>query len=341
MNVKTKFVYVLVCNKSGFYLEQFIISAYSLLQHTPSAHVCLVVDEQTALYINERKTDVENIISELIVSDTPNNYNNMRKSRYIKTNLRKIVKGDFLFIDTDTVICDDLSGIDNLAFDIASVPDQHVKIPSFHPQSSLKNWSKIAEFELKHDNYYFNSGVIYCKDNQKTSDFYTEWYKQWELNDSKGLSYDQPSFAKANEVCGYLMRELDGIWNCQIVENGLKYLNESKIVHYFSSRASSNKQSAYLFYNEDVYKLVREKGIMCDELQQLLKKPRSAFGEDCKVITGEDSQYLLSIANVMYKSHPFIFKVFEQFSYSYLRLLRCADMIRKGSFLDKVKSKYF
>lgn len=137
------------------------------------------------------------------------------------------------------------------------------------------------------------------------------------------------------------MRELDGIWNCQIVENGLKYLNESKIVHYFSSRTSSNKQSAYLFYNEDVYKLVREKGIMCDELQQLLKKPRAAFGEDCKVITGEDSQYLLSIANVMYKSHPFIFKVFEQFSYSYLRLLRCADMIRKGSFLDKVKSKYF
>ena len=341
MDVKTKFVYVLVCNKSNFYFEQFLISAYSLLKHTPAAYICLVVDELSAIYIEERKADIVNLVSDIIVVDTPMDYNNMRKSRYIKTNLRKIVKGDFLFIDTDTVVCDDLSSVDDIPYDIASVPDQHVMISSFHPQKSLKSWSKIAGFKLISNYYYFNSGVIYCKDNHRTSEFYSEWNKHWKLNDSHGLSYDQPSFAKANEVCGYLIGKLDGVWKCQIVENGLRYLQESKIIHYFSSGNSSNKQSAYLFYDEEIYKKIRCKGLMCDDIQMLLSNPRSAFRDDCKVITGDDSKYLLSIANIIYKTHPRIFKVFEKFSSNYLRFNRCLKLIRNGLFVNKIKTKYF
>ena len=85
MDVKTKFVYVLVCNKSNFYFEQFLISAYSLLKHTPAAYICLVVDELSAIYIEERKADIVNLVSDIIVVDTPMDYNNMRKSRYEPT----------------------------------------------------------------------------------------------------------------------------------------------------------------------------------------------------------------------------------------------------------------
>ena len=81
--------------------------------------------------------------------------------------------------------------------------------------------------------------------------------------------------------------------------------------------------------------------VMCDDIQMLLSNPRSAFRDDCKVITGDDSKYLLSIANIIYKTHPRIFKVFEKFSSNYLRFNRCLKLIRNGLFVNKIKTKYF
>lgn len=56
-----------------------------------------------------------------------------------------------------------------------------------------------------------------------------------EENVLKGINYDQPSLAKANELMGCKICKLDDIWNCQINANGLPFLSKAKIIHYFAS----------------------------------------------------------------------------------------------------------
>lgn len=338
--IKTKFVYVVVANESNYYFEQMLISATSLKKFNPTARIYVLVDEDTYSFIKCRNTEWEEIVSEIIKVKTPEGFNNMRKSRFIKTNLRNLIEGDFLFIDTDTAICGDLSDVDSLDCELGAVPDQHVPIKSFSPIVNLYDWAKIAGFSVTDGNkFYFNSGVIFCKDTERSKAFFKDWYKIWQQTDVKGLSYDQPSFAKANETNNGLIKCLDGIWNCQIVENGLKYLCNAKIVHYFSSRVSGNKQSAYLLYNQDVYEQVRRDGINSLRIIKLLEDPRVNFGDDCKVITGQDTEYLHSVMNVMFKQYPSIFKFMEIVSNSFLKLLRIVSYTKNGQIIGKLKSK--
>lgn len=338
--IRTKFVYVVVANEGNYYFEQMLISALSLKQFNPNANIYVLVDVDTYSFIEQRKQEYETVISGIIKVETPCGFNNMRKSRFIKTNLRNLIEGDFLFIDTDTAICGDISDVDSLECELGAVPDQHVPIRLFNPVRNLYDWAKVAGFSVENDNnFYFNSGVIYCKDTQRAKAFFTDWYQFWRQTDEKGLSYDQPSFAKANESQGNLITCLDGIWNCQIVENGLKFLCNAKIVHYFSSGVAGNKQSAYLLYNQDIYELVRMEGINNPRIRELLKDPRVDFGNDCKVITGQDTEYLHSIMNVMFKQHPLMFKSIEIASNQYLRILRILSYLKKGIIIDKLKSK--
>ena len=75
--------------------------------------ITIVVDKETSdSFIGNRRA-INEYVSEIITVDVPVQYNQMQKSRFLKTTLREIVTGDYLFIDTDTVITSDLSEIDS------------------------------------------------------------------------------------------------------------------------------------------------------------------------------------------------------------------------------------
>ena len=83
---------------------------------------------------------------------------NKQCSRWIKTNLREYVKGDFLFIDTDTVITDKLDEIDDWDIDIGMVYDLNRITPTtFHK----KLFEKVYHQALPVGVPYYNSGVSF------------------------------------------------------------------------------------------------------------------------------------------------------------------------------------
>lgn len=47
--MKTKIIYVLVSNENDCYLEQALVSIYSLRLYNPDANLLLLVDEETSL----------------------------------------------------------------------------------------------------------------------------------------------------------------------------------------------------------------------------------------------------------------------------------------------------
>ena len=108
-------------------------------------------------------------------------------------------------------------------------------------------------WKYSENDFYFNSGVLFVKDTDDTHQFYEYWHSLWRKNVLKGINYDQPSLAKANELMGCKICKLDDIWNCQINANGLPFLSKAKIIHYFASGMGAKSYVPYKFLDKKIF----------------------------------------------------------------------------------------
>lgn len=262
--MNTQIVYSIISSEQDYYLEQLIMSVHSLRMYNPAAYVIVITDNSTANTLIGWRSYIKGIINHLQVILVPSQYNPMQRSRFLKTNLRKFVKGDYLFIDTDTIICDSLEEIDNIDADIALVADCNGNL--LLDDQSVVDRCHIAGFANMRNQPYFNSGVMLVHDTPVSHNLYKEWYIQWQHSLNKGVNLDQPSMNYVNIQLGKLITELPGIWNCQIFFKGWNYLPKAKIIHY----AGGGQQEKL----QELYTLVRNKGINNYKINFLFKHPK-------------------------------------------------------------------
>lgn len=305
--MKTKIVYTLVGNVGGVYLGQAIISAFTVRKSNPHAHIVIVTDETTGRAINSAAV-IRNYFDEVVVVKVPDNLTKMQSSRYIKTTLRKHISGDYLYIDTDTVVIADLSVCDNITADVAAVVDRHANVEQ-HPTLNgvVKDLRTVGLAVEDLRSKYFNSGVMYVKDNELANSFYERWHYHWDEARKQGHNIDQPPLAKANKECGYIIEELPGVWNCQMVDNFINIMDEAKVLHYFAS----HRRSPYQLYDEALLKKVAETGIIDDDLKASLEHPKSLFREHHLLVHDEDVEFNHSYVHDMYAYHRWVFNIFE------------------------------
>lgn len=287
--MKTKIVYVLSSDDNDMLLSQLFMSSFSLKKHNPKAYTVLVVDHRTnSSFVMERKNAL-NYIDEIITVQAPDDLNKKATSRWIKTSLRKYIKGEFFFLDIDTVVTGKLEGIDSLQTDIAAVLDRHVTLErnvvyeKILKEGSLLNW-KITEKDYN----YFNSGVMFVRETTFTHEFYTLWHKNWEISHNLGQDIDQPALGLTNQQKGYVIKELPGIWNCQIMGNGLRFLSNAIILHYFNSNIG-NKTNSYAFTLSEprICQVIRDNNyVINEELIKQIYDAKSQFCDLTEILAG-------------------------------------------------------
>lgn len=309
--MKTKIVFSVVSGKKGIYLAQAMVAAYSCRRHNPDATILLVVDQDTATVIEEECSNIKKYVSEVVVVETPKTYSNMLRSRYLKTTLRQNIEGDFLFIDTDTVIADSLASADDIKGDVCAVIDIHTLVSEHFRQDYIMKTLSFVDLNLSDlRDRYFNSGVMYVKDSPMSHRLFNLWYKYWLESLTNGSGVDQPALAKANKECGYAITELDGAWNCQLAHNYINYLSKAKILHYFNA----NDTKSYKLQDVSVLKEVAECGDVPQWLAKDLENPKSLFAKHNVVAYGEDMQFLRTYVRFMYVYHRWLFRIFEYIS---------------------------
>lgn len=275
--MKTKIVYAVSSDEKDVYLEQTVLSVCSLRRYNPDAVVELVVDERTDKTIVGKRELINSYTNKKVVVKVPEVYDKKQTSRFLKTNLRQYIEGDYLFIDSDTVITDSLAEIDSFDGDIGAVINEHVPISqtSSWYKSFIREMAKREGWLCSDDMQFFNSGVLYVKDSNMARKFCSDWHEAWKESLRKyGVHYDQPPLALINERYGYLIKELSGEWNCQIMNCALPFLNEAKIIHYYSS---SKGKSIYAFRDRSIYLSIRENGYITDDILKLIGKAKSAY----------------------------------------------------------------
>ena len=214
--MKTKLVYVLTCAPEGNFIEQALLAIWSARYHNPSAHIILITDDKTDGVISDGRDEILKYVSEKIVIPFEGDKTMVYRSRWIKTSARKLVDGDFLFVDCDTVTTRSLEEIDSLGCMAGAVPDSHLKVEDFGDALREASKAKVAPLgiDLDKEEYYFSSGVLYVKDTPETHLLYDQWHSIWEQGVRNGVNIDQPSLAKANIEAGHLIERIDDRYNC-------------------------------------------------------------------------------------------------------------------------------
>jgi hypothetical protein len=271
-----KYLYVLVSDKNDYYYEQALLSITSLKMRMPDSFVSLLIDDLTEKTFIDKRHDIIELVNELKVIKIEAMFNKKARSRWLKTSMRQHIEGDFLFIDCDTVITDNLDNIFDKNINLAAVLDLH---KSDHTKNTIRMIQKrikilkLTSFsELKN---YFNSGVIFCRDIPVTHEFFSEWHKLWLISFSKGILEDQAGFNQVNYLFNNIIAELDGIWNCQIDFGGISYFLNAKIIHYFISMYGRKLyESSYLLASISIAQNIKEKGLVSKEIKEMLKYPK-------------------------------------------------------------------
>lgn len=247
----TKLAYVLTCAPDNNYIEQALLSVFTARFYNPDAEIVLITDDLTDTVITGKRAELLKYFSEKIVVKLDPDLSMMQRSRWLKTSLRNLIKGDFLFIDSDTLITGSLQEIDKCEYNIAAVPESHLPVNKFNKYifEKVDELSKKIGWNLNQEKYYFSSGVIYVKDFPENYEFYNKWFTYWFKGLSLGISIDQPSFAKANIKSGHPVKELDGIWNC-VMYTHVEFAYSAKILHFCSFRNMS-----YIFENNFLEKV--------------------------------------------------------------------------------------
>ena len=307
-----KCIYTLVSDDSDVFLEQTLVSVCSLKMHNPEIPVELVVDNVTAESLKCTRSEILKYVNSLVCVNLPKELTNREKSRHLKTNLREIVKGDYLYLDTDTLICGKLEEIENFGFEIGVVADLNGSLVI--NQDAIEKCMKAGFCNVEGFPYY-NSGIMYVKDSPTSHALYREWHRLWKQSCLRGILYDQPALCQANANLGFPIKELPSIWNCQIKYFGKTFLKEAVIIHYFNTSVDNK------FYGQkSIFEYVKMKGCVTPEIEKMIKNPSTIFVTALSIPPEMAFKHLTSYSCTIGYTHPVIFKFLEFVSYVLLKI---------------------
>lgn len=282
------FVYVIVNSPGDYIIEQAMVSMHSLRMYNPEAHITAVMDADTLGFLKGKRAKIKKYINNIVASQVSEEMTAVQKSRFLKTSLRKLIKGDFLFLDTDTVVTDSLSEIPEMQYDVAQVLDMNCEnFNRDNPDPMIDGYLKITGRDILKEtdiDQYFNSGVIFSQDTEIAHEFYNRWHQLW-IKDSmeRGFHKDQVAEWVANSQMGNIIHELDAKYNCQFTfaVNALRHIDSAKILHYIGS---THLGSCLRFTNEKHLKRISDNGIE-EEDERYIRNIKSIYLNILKRIT--------------------------------------------------------
>ena len=164
---------------------------------------------------------------------------------------------------------------------------------------------------------------MFVKDSTIAHNLYRHWHEDWLLRLSIDKVTDQPALGFANQQMGYVIKEINGIWNCQFIVNGLPYFSNAKVLHYYNTDSNKRNNNAFVFKNNDIYENIKNKGELSSEIIDYISKPFNAFYKEgrMRVVFADYTEFmdmnLIQILSRTYIKHPKLFKIADMLSCVY------------------------
>jgi len=284
--MKTQLLYVLVSRPNDPYYEQALLSATTARRHNPDATLLLLTDPETqgGLAARPQGDEFIRLFTRIIAVPFDAGLSPMLRSRLLKTGMRSLVEGDFLYIDTDTLITAPLDPIDDIPADIAACTDLHAPSLMEHPhRSAILNQCKKLGYDASGDPLYFNGGVMLARDTEAARDFFAQWRENYLRGVEKGIRSDQLSLAQTGH--GRLPYRLPDEWNCEI-QSGVRFLRDARIVHYMCTYVASGEEGKLFRLNDPAFLKS-----LSPEVWAIAEDPFRGLAPMTRLFAGEDLHF--------------------------------------------------
>ena len=278
-----KFLYILTSVNEDLYYEQIYLSITSLLLYNPEAFIVLLTDDITVRSLTGPRSKILELVKECKVISLPTEQSKKVRSRLLKTNMRNLIEGKFLYLDCDTVVLSPIEIPDDWSFNIGAVKNLHFSNVKDSPIYPILNYfAKKCDINISSGDY-FNSGVLYVRDNIKTRDFFSHWHKLYiKYLEENDVEVDQLSLYKCNSDYGGAINEIPGEWNWQ-VGFGINHMCGAKVMHTFSS-VTHQFHNIHFLKRKDFYLGIKNGLYEESDIFKIIYNARSCFDEKLRII---------------------------------------------------------
>jgi hypothetical protein len=241
------------------------LACMSLRITNPNCIISIACDNQTYETLHLTKDNIlSGTVDQWYIIQTPSGSANFR-NRFVKTTLRKNLRGSFLFLDSDILVLGDLSFIFKIDADIAGACNHSQ--PQIQKQIGLLDIETLKVMNWTVDsNNYINGGVLFYRDTELARKFADEWHQRWLTSHSQLNNHrDQPALNSALFVVKPSFYLLPHQYNAQIWANP-STARQAKIWHFYSS----DPHFPDTLFDLTVKKILNEKNLKIEELTKLL-----------------------------------------------------------------------
>jgi hypothetical protein len=210
--------------------------------------------------LNRRRHALLNYIDRFVPVSSPSGPAGFR-NRYVKTQMRRHLKGPFLYLDADTLVLKPLSAIFSCDAAVAAVSNHNGPTSPCNIYKDEKAVFQQLGWPIPRD-CYINGGVLYLADDKESHGFCETWHAKWQIaSQATGKHFDQPSLNSALYESGLNFLLLDNRYNAQVNINP-RYAPGAAIWHIYHSDLDPSPKNVL----ETCLHAVRKSGVVPDTL---------------------------------------------------------------------------
>jgi hypothetical protein len=224
--------YVIVTSGWDRHSQMAWVSASSVRRQEPDARIVVVVegtkpgaeDEVTRRF----RRVADEVLPKCAAASTP-----VAKSRLHKILLRHYVKGDFLYLDSDTLAVAPFADVAQCRADVGAVSDFNFNISRgwFPPEMEQPFRALGWDYPLP---YQMNAGVIFMRDTPAVHALAQEWLARFQMPTSSPHVWDQATFNSAVFATKLPHVVLPHGYNAMVVKRNYRF-RTARVLHFFGS----------------------------------------------------------------------------------------------------------
>lgn len=206
--------YALAMDRDPEFADQAIISAASVRKLYPNSTITILTDDDSLnFFANLRELCV--LASDIrSVGRFPGSPRH--RSRFIKTQARCVLDGDFLYLDADTVAVGEFGGLLDCDAPFSAAIDRN----RVNPWGGFPPWV-VPDYERLGwrypTNLYLNAGIIFWKDCDAARVLSRLWHWNWlHYTITVDNPADQPAFNHSLDALGIEPKIMDDAFNARV-----------------------------------------------------------------------------------------------------------------------------
>jgi hypothetical protein len=233
---RPRFAYVLTTEGADVFADMNYVSAAFLREVHPEAEIVILCDSASYRALDRTRHPLKEVTDRLEAVATPDAPPGHR-NRYVKTSMREVLDGTFVYLDADTLPARRLDGILKCPAPLAAIANHNGTGDVSEIPANERAIFETMGWELP-SRPYVNGGVLFLRDQKCTREFGRLWHEKWLTWSRLGQHTDQPSLNSALADSRVEYAVLDGRYNAQIGPKPALAASDVALWHFYYSVAA-------------------------------------------------------------------------------------------------------